>query len=429
MGSGVSTISEDKAREKEIDRIATDYILSMNFQDMENMTTENGCGKMVLIVEDILKKNTTEVDLSYLDKSSGGLFSLAAPPSGKESIFVFPKDEDIQKKMDVSDPKTKISMCRNIAKFYVQVAHLFAAIIMTINPKYEYTKDGETKRVGIMDRKDIPEDALNSARIVLEENFCSLRKNILLENSNLKDNSNNNNEISIAVPYCSMDDKITSIGNSRGIKELEALYNDEYDTSTGLFSKSASSDKEYKKMVAEFYNAIYGTGTRTGSEPNILSDINMPKDNTKEGCYATSNGTMNSEIEEGDESDDDDEAKTSKNPLNSAILREKYTGVDSGLYRDFKNNIEKMKMVAEKNTTDIFATLGVLFDLSKDPITINPKITPENIESLIETTRENIKNLYLQCEIDFQEGLKLFKQIAISNIAQLITQDLENTEE
>ena len=427
MGSGVSTISEDKAREKEIDRIATDYILSMNFQDMENMTTENGCGKMVLIVEGILKKNTTEVDLSSLDKSTGGLFSLAAPPSGKESIFVFPKDEDIQKKTDVSDPKTKLNMCRNIAKFYVQVAHLFAAIIMTINPKYEYTKDGETKRVGIMERKDIPEGALNSVRIVLEENFCSLRKNILLENSNLNDNSNSNNEISIAVPYCSMDDKITSIGNSRGIKELEALYNDEYDTSTGLFSKSASSDKEYKKMVAEFYNAIYGTGT--GTAPNTLSDINMPKDNTKEGCYATSNGTMKSDVEKDDESDDDDETKTSPIEFKKAVFREKYTGVDSGLYRDFKNNIEKMKTVAEKNTTDIFATLGILFDLSKDPITINPKITPENIESLIETTRENIKNLYLQCEIDFQEGLKLFKQIAISNIAQLITQDLENTEE
>jgi len=427
MGSGVSTASEAKAREKDIDRIATDYILSMNFQDMENMTTESGCGKMVLIVEDILKKNTTEVDLSSLYKPIGGLFSLAAPPSGKESIFVFPKDEDIQKKTDVSDPKTKLNMCRNIAKFYVQVAHLFAAIIMTINPKYEYTKDGETKRVGIMDRKDIPEGALNSARIVLEENFCSLRKNMLLENSNLNDNSNSNNEISIAVPYCSMDDKITSIGNSRGIKELEALYNDEYDTSTGLFSKSASSDKEYKKMVAEFYNAIYGTGT--GPAPNTLSDINMPKDNTKEGCYATSNGTMKPEVEEDDESDDDDEAKTSPIEFKKAVFREKYTGVDSGLYRDFKNNIEKMKTVAEKNTTDIFATLGILFDLSKDPITINPKITPENIESLIETTRENIKNLYLQCEIDFQEGLKLFKQIAISNIAQLITQDLENTEE
>mgnify|MGYP003652422292 CR=1 FL=1 len=395
MGSGVSTASEAKAREKDIDRIA---------------------------------KNTTEVDLSSLDKSTGGLFSLAAPPSGKESIFVFPKDEDIQKKTDVSDPKTKLNMCRNIAKFYVQVAHLFAAIIMTINPKYEYTKDGETKRIGIMERKDIPEGALNSVRIVLEENFCSLRKNILLENSNLNDNSNSNNEISIAVPYCSMDDKITSIGNSRGIKELEALYNDEYDTSTGLFSKSASSDKEYKKMVAEFYNAIYGTGTMTGSTPNTLSDINMPKDNTKEGCYATSNGTMKSEVEEDDESDDD-EAKTSSIEFKKAVFREKYTGVDSGLYRDFKNNIEKMKTVAEKNTTDIFATLGILFDLSKDPITINPKITPENIESLIETTRENIKNLYLQCEIDFQEGLKLFKQIAISNIAQLITQDLENTEE
>jgi hypothetical protein len=87
-----------------------------------------------------------------------------------------------------------------------------------------------------------------------------------------------------------------------------------------------------------------------------------------------------------------------------------------------------MKVESEKNTTDIFATLGILFDLSKDPITIHPKITPETIEPLIETTREKIKTLYLQCEIDFQEGLKLFKQIAISNITQSIQDDLEKTE-
>lgn len=425
MGSGVSTASETKSREKDIDRIATDYILSMNFQDMEKMTTETGCSKMVLIVEDILKKNTTEVDLSYLDKSTGGLFTLAAPPSGKESIFVFPKDEDVEKKMDVSDPKTKISMCRNIAKFYVQVAHLFAAIIMTINPKYEYAKDGETKQVGIMDRKDIPENALKSASIVIKENFCSMRKNILLENSNLKDSSNSNNEIIIAVPYCSLDDKLRSIGDSRGIKELEALYNDEYDTSTGLFSKSASSQKEYKKMVEEFYDAIYGTGTA----PNSLSDIKMPKDNTKEGCYASSNSIVKQgNDDDGDDDDDDDDEKTPTIEFKKAIFKERYTGVNSGLYLDFKNNIEKMKVESEKNTSEIFATLGILFDLSKDPITIHPKITPETIESLIETTREKIKNLYLQCEIAFQEGITIFKHIAISNITQSIKDDLEKTE-
>ena len=54
MGSSASTNASIDT--KLIDRIATDYILSMNFQDMMDMTTESGCGKMVLVVEDILKK-------------------------------------------------------------------------------------------------------------------------------------------------------------------------------------------------------------------------------------------------------------------------------------------------------------------------------------------------------------------------------------
>ena len=172
MGSGASTNASIDT--KLIDRIATDYILSMNFQDMMDMTTENGCGKMVLVVEDILKKNTTEVDLVSLQNTPRGLFDLTAPPSGTSSIFVFPEgDEEAKKSMDLSDPKKKLSMCRNIAKFYVEVAHLFAAIIMTVNPKYQFTKDGETKKVGIMDRKDIPDEALKTANIILERNFCS----------------------------------------------------------------------------------------------------------------------------------------------------------------------------------------------------------------------------------------------------------------
>ena len=37
------------------------------------------------------------------------------------------------------ESKEKAELCVGIAKYYVQIAHLFAAITMTVNPKYTYS--------------------------------------------------------------------------------------------------------------------------------------------------------------------------------------------------------------------------------------------------------------------------------------------------
>ena len=421
MGAGASTNASIDT--KLIDRIATDYILSMNFQDMMDMTTESGCGKMVLVVEDILKKNTTEVDLASLQNTPRGLFDLAAPPSGTSSIFVFPEgDEEAKKSMDLSDPKKKLSMCRNIAKFYVQVAHLFAAIIMTVNPKYQFTKDGETKKVGIMDRKDIPEEALKTANIILERNFCSERENILTQKSSLDDN----NDLKIAIPYCSLDEKINTIGESRGIKELEDLFKDDYDTNTGIFSMSSNSNKKYKEVVKEFYDAMYNTGTA----PDLFSDIKIPKYHEERGCSETAlqkaiGLNIDEEFKENDDSNanNTDPVEQEKDAYEPPF-KDTYRGTNSGLYKDFKNNIVSMKEETVKNTNEIFSILGQLFNLNVEPITINEKINTTTILPLIVDTREKITKLYLDCEKNFQKGLELFRNIVYQNLTQQTKEDI-----
>jgi hypothetical protein len=436
MGSAIST--NDSIDTKLIDRIATDYILSMNFQDMMDMTTESGCGKMVLVVEDILKKNTTEVDLASLQNTPRGLFDLAAPPSGTSSIFVFPEGDEVAKKsMDLSDPKKKLSLCRNIAKFYVQVAHLFAAIIMTVNPKYQFTKDGETKKVGIMDRKDIPEESLKTANIILERNFCSERENILTQKSSLDDN----NDLKIALPYCSLDEKIDPIGASRGIKELEDLFKDDYDTNTGIFSMNEDSARKYKQVVKEFYDAMYNTGTA----PDTFSDIKIPKYHEERGCSETAlqkaiGLNIDEEFKEKKSQENDADKKSGSDANNTDPVeqpkddyeppfKETYRGTNSGLYKDFKNNIVSMKEATAKNTNEVFSILGQLFDLTVDPITINPKITSENISPLIIDTREKITKLYLECEKNFQKGLELFRNIVYQNLTEQTKEDILSLEE
>ena len=48
-------------------------------------------------------------------------------------------------------------MCNAIAKFYVKIAHLFACISMTINPRYTYVDSaGREITVPLSKKKEIP---------------------------------------------------------------------------------------------------------------------------------------------------------------------------------------------------------------------------------------------------------------------------------
>ena len=44
-------------------------------------------------------------------------------------------------------------------------------------------------------------------------------------------------------------------------------------------------------------------------------------------------------------------------------------------------------------------------------VTINPTLTSKSLQSLVEQTRKLIIKIYLQCEKEYQDGLKLFEAI------------------
>lgn len=416
MGAGAS--NNGGVDMKTIDRIATDYILSMSFQDMENMNTESGCNNMILIAEDILKKNTTEVELQ--DSGNESFFNLAAKTSETTSVFVYP-DSD-KKPMDVSDPKVKISLCRDIAKFYVQIANLFSAIIITVNPKYQYTKDGETIMVGIMDKNKIPEEYLKSISIVLDENFCSKRERLLTSRSKL----DTRNEISIAIPYCSMDDKLNPFVGDTGIKELEELFKDEYNPSSGVFSMSARNEQKYKKSVRQFYEAMYdtGTGTSTGTAPSSFSELKYPNYGDERGC---SSSALHKVI--GVDVVSPEEAEVLSEDVNDdePPFKKTYIGTDSGLYSDFKKNIIEMKKTMAEDSTQIFSKLSEIFDLSADPITLNKTLTRESIQPVIVMTRELIiDSYYYNCEKHFNKGLEIFRNIVYQSLIDQQTGEIKD---
>ena len=69
----------------------------------------------------------------------------------KANILFLNKDD--LEKIDVKSHVKKKRMCIGIAKFYIKIAHLFAAIAMTINPRYTYIdSNGEKQTVYILNK-------------------------------------------------------------------------------------------------------------------------------------------------------------------------------------------------------------------------------------------------------------------------------------
>ena len=150
-----------------IDYIASHYILTMDFESLKKLSQKEYCNKLVIITADIIKDHFSERDVTYLaQRVEKGVE--VNKMSDQREIFV---NEDQLKGLDVSngviDKKRK---CIGIAKFYIKIAHIFSAILMTINPTYTYNANGITQNVSLLDKNQIPPNTprkiINSARYI-----------------------------------------------------------------------------------------------------------------------------------------------------------------------------------------------------------------------------------------------------------------------
>ena len=147
MGAQQSTpeMPKKKTLSSSIDYLAANYILTSNFQDLKNLTNPEYCKDLVLLTSDVISRYLNERELVYLkQKLEGGeeVLKMSEP----ERIAYFNKNNI--EKMDVKSDLKKKRMCIAIAKYYVQIFHIFNAIAHTINPVYTWKdKFGSTVKV------------------------------------------------------------------------------------------------------------------------------------------------------------------------------------------------------------------------------------------------------------------------------------------
>ena len=410
MGNIASTNS-NKSAEKEfnnfydvIDYIATYYILTMDFKSLSKLSEKAYCDKLVVLTSDIIERYFNDMEITYLAQRIKG--GVEVNDLSKEKVIFINKDnlESLDISNDAQKGIKKKRVCIGIAKFYVKVAHIFAAIIMTINPVYTY-KDatGQTVKTGMLEKDKIPK---NVNRKLYKLNICDNRIRALKKGEIIDDVTGN---VTLQPKVCDMNvnknglDK--TLADEPGITELMRLYlDDNYDYSNGNFTGMTESTKtQFMKDLKLFYTAFTGNETMP-PEITKFSDIKLRDYNKKSGCQGT-----------------------------PPVLKSKYTlNQKDKLFVDYAENTNKMIQTAADNQSKLLSVINELFTYVIDPysgkkvIRINPKLNDELLQKSVEKTRRFIVDLYIKCETDYVNGIKLYEAIVESKILETTQKQIDN---
>jgi hypothetical protein len=458
-----------------IDSIASKYILTESFEDMKKLEDKKYCNKLIILTSDIIADRLSDLEVQYLNQrmKKGNIIDEMA----KDKV-IFLKDASL-KKMDIQNSIKKRRVCIGISKFYIKIAHLFAAIVGTINPIYSYKNDlGQIEKVPFMKKKSIPSSFKNSAKIS-KIGLCTKRIGAIMAQQ-LKDVETNEDIYELSSRVCHLNNKkkrkdasydkstpslslppkeasdivkpvVEPVANSvpnipsinhkvvsevkkvksditshvstliggnidsasattkslmdePGIPELKQLYIDIFNYNTGKFTGMSKESKEqYTKDLSLFYKTFTGQ-SKIPSNIKNFSDIKLKDYSSYPGCKGT-----------------------------DSPFKQKYKGaIKDALFQRYAIQMKKMTENTKKHQDSLLEVLDELFVYRIDPetknkeITIHPSLTEKKLQKLVDKTRNYIVRLYIGCENDFLQVLKIFEAIIEKQIRETTQRKISN---
>jgi hypothetical protein len=327
----------------DIDLIAANYILSMDYKNLQRLHDKNYCDKLTRLTSTVIRRHFTDLEISKMSKGVN---------------------------------------CNEVAKFYIKIAHIYAAIICTINPEYYY-KDKHGKKIvkGLHEKASIPKDA---AIHISKINLCSEKIDALKGSEpfvidGYEEEEEGEKLITVQPNICSLD----SSKEDEGINELMDLYFDsDYDPKLGRFlGMSEETKKIYLGDLKRFYSIFTGTESEE-MPPSIkkFSDIKMRHYGSKPYCVGS---------------------------------HKSYTGTNKdSLFVEYAANLRQMIQKVNKKQKILMKIAKHLFSFEKSgSIRINPNLKNDQLQDIINETRHLILGLYLECESDFSIGVKIYEAI------------------
>jgi hypothetical protein len=458
-----------------LNEIASTYILEQNFQDMTRLTNPVYCDDLVVMTSEILNQS---YDDSQINHAYQVIYKKGEGASGVSNVSLH-VDE-------LKSKEVKTKQCVNIAKYYVKIAHLFAAIMTTMNPVFSWKTSASSKRafmkpvtdtsdamdmgnvgdigemeevvVGGGDGTDGGEKGENDEKPVnIEEikystlqqkheisqmakdvkvenlNFCNSRISdlmdmdeitSLLDGTNAISGTNGESVIQIKPKLCSS----SLNNNNEGYTRQKSVYDlpGFAELSRLYFDKYNSSKKRFDRMSKESNNEkkrnVALLYTLFTGDKNPPKDIKSFRDIPLHSFADTI------------ECDN----------INSA-LNKIYVGTTKDkLFIDYVEQIKKMIYKSNMIRNSLLAIIDRVFvpmptslvrgegddkgTETKPKFTINPKLSMKELNACIDDARKIILRLYMTCEKDFIKALKILQAIIEAQILETNKRQIKELE-
>jgi hypothetical protein len=410
MGVNNSTLSTAKGDEKKpsfyeiIDYISTKYIMTSNFQSLTRLQETEYCNDLIVLTSDIIEQNFTDLEISFLDERvKTGL--------DKDKVLVLNTLTDNE---HAHDPLKKRAMCIGIAKFYIKIAHVYAAIVMTMNPVYVYTDQyGNVVKNPLSEKKLIPPNVQTE---IYKMGLCNKRINALKRNSVTSESGSMMINPEVCTFNSGPNGDPMSLSEEPGINEFASLYFDEYDYRTGEFvGMKEETVKKYRDDLKKFYT-VFTENEELPQDVTRFSDIRLRD-------FANSPGCKNDKLL-------DRSYTGNTNPNSESYKEDKET---NDLFTLYAENLKKMMQLVNQNQEDLLNIINKLFTYIQDEsgehiIRVNPELTEELLQKIVEETRSLIMGLYLQCENDYVEGIQIYQAIVEKKIHEASVEQVKSLE-
>lgn len=370
---------------KNLDYISTYYILTSDFQSLQKLYDKDYCDKLVILTADIIKQYLSDMDVQYMQ--SRIINGEETNTMTNERMIYFVNSEIEQDNLStITKSKNKSRMCIGIAKFYIKIAHIFAAIITTINPMYEY-QDENNNEVFVA-KENIP----TGADVTMKKNGLCQRRLEALEKGFRVIKNPDGDTITVGPSICSF--KTDTVLEEPGIPDLQKLYYDKYNYEEGTYyGMSDEARTEYESDVKKFYKIFMDTPD-VPETIRSFSDIKIKSFQDMLECQG-------------------------EDPVfeKSYTLTGKENDAKMKLFYDYANHIKKMTINTDKNQAALLEYINQIFIYNVEPVTgekrvrVNPLLTMSLLDTIVLAVRSKIITLYLTCEVDFNDGVLIYRSI------------------
>ena len=399
-----SGYKEHENLKKHVNKIASKYILTQTFQDMKNLAEHvesskdgtgdkaltNGCSKLTIFTEDLLDQYLNNRDVAYLFQETHKNENVNII---KEDKLMYIHDDTIKNIKKKKSTLTKKRMCNGIAKYYIDIASIFAAIASSVDINTSGSKilssSDVAKKMDMLGHdtndSDKKKDDINRANEYT--NYCSRRiksiENLIIHD---KDRGVSNKEtIQISNSYKQVKENFLKYND--GLSELDALYYDQYSLKNGKYtSMSPKQRKKYTDDVKLMYSLFYKNNKQPISFDNMeFKDIIIPEKN-----IGNTNKSTNVTI----------------NKNNKHFIK---------FYEAIVAYYNEMKAFKQKLLKNVVFKLFVIRETreGREEITINPSLTNDGLGRLKEETMTILFDMYMQCEKKYQLILDYYETLLI----------------